>query len=86
MHQFFILTLYINYLCINIIIHYIYIYYSFINLFNYMCVYREEKAKVQYLCGHRAMVATIRILVIVMDIQTVYIRYPFQVSLKLGML
>lgn len=51
-----------------------------------MFVNREEKAKVQYLFGHQVMVAIIQILVIVMDIQTVFIRYPFQVSLKMGKL
>lgn len=56
-----------------------------INLVDYFYVYREEKAKVQYLCGLRVMVAIILIHVIVMDIQIVYIRYPFQVSLKMGM-
>lgn len=45
-------------------------------VFNYN---RVDKVKVQYLYGHRATVVIIRILVIVMDTQTVYILYLFQV-------
>lgn len=49
-------------------------------------VNRAEKAKVRYLCGLRVTAAIIRTHATVTDTQTVYIRFRFRASLRLGML